>query len=159
MLIPTEWMKDLCTKIQWTPLIWKSVSLFLPMAILTNQHLATTLQVNSIDFFKYQTDTTETAVIPHLKQVWKGANMQVLHSSSQHSPAQLPQQLSLYPPAKMGGRKHHLFGWRGKSQSAAPWLLGSSYLRPLVLSQLTQPCNFPKLRASWFYWVLLSKFS
>lgn len=92
--------------------------------------------------FFLKTDTNRNCSYPHLKQVWKGANMQVVHSSSKYPPAPLPQQLFLYPAAVMGGRKHHLFGLRGKSQWASyltPWQQPPQACSPVPASTAMQP--------------------
>lgn len=45
---------------QWTPLIWDSVSVFLPKAILTDECLATTAKFNSIDFLQIYSRQTQS---------------------------------------------------------------------------------------------------
>lgn len=89
---------------QWTPLIQDGVSVFFPQAILTDERLATTAQVNSTDFLQIHSRQTqlEIAELSLILNRFEDEQLWNFHTCSQYPHARLPQQLFSYPPTKLG---------------------------------------------------------
>lgn len=142
---------------QWTPLIWDSVSVFLPKAILTDECLATTAKFNSIDFLQIYSRQTQSE-IAELSFILNRFEDEQLFTHALSILMHNFHNCSLTHQLRWGSRKYYICRWSDKFKLSS--FLTSTKQLPLDSSLVfaSTTVQFSKLRASRFYLLLLSRF-